>query len=471
MEIPGKTMNNDALLKYAFILFVSFVLSFFVQEFFDFNTILLTIGVIFIVSLSFISPRFALLLIIFSTLLSPEISLGQVPFHGARMRAVVVRFEDILLIIVTISWLAQIAITKKAYTIPNTPLFKHFSLFLLITLLATLKGAFFNWLSPATGFFYFLKITEYFLLYLMVANNLKNTQQIKMYTAAFLLVALIVCIYCSFQVGIIPRISAPFEGEAEPNTLGGYFIIILGVSIGLALYVPSTRKKVFYLSLSGLLISLSFHTQSRATYAGIVPLFLTFLVIGRNRRAHIIAGILIILLLFAINALVIPGVVTTRIKHTFKADQRRDTPEVGFRKLDTSSMDRVYKAMEIVKFWMEEPILGYGLMGRGFIDGQYIRILAESGLMGMMAFIWLMGSLFKKVRETTRITTNDPFAQGLSVGFTAALVGIMVHAIPTNSILIIIRIAEPLWFLAAMVMMYPKLVAIPDRRIYIKEND
>ena len=464
-------MNNDVLLKYVFILVVSFILSFFVQEFFDFNTILVTIGVIFIVSLSFISPRFALLLIIFSTLLSPEISLGQIPFHGARMRAVVVRFEDILLIIVTISWLAQIAITKKAYTIKNTPLFKHFSLFLLITLLATLKGAFFNWLSPATGFFYFLKITEYFLLYLMVANNLKDTQQIKMYTAAFLLVALIVCIYCSFQIGIIPRISAPFEGEAEPNTLGGYFLIILGVSLGLALYIPSTGKRVFYIALAALLLYLSFHTQSRATYAGIAPLFLTFLVIGRNRRAYVIGGLAVIILLFAINALVLPGVVTARIQHTFKSDQRRDTPEVGFTKLDTSSMDRVYKTIEVLDAWQLEPILGYGIMGLGFIDGQYIRILAESGLLGMMAFIWLMLNLFKRVRETTRITTNDPFAQGLSVGFTAALVAIMVHAIPTNSILIIIRIAEPLWFLAAMVVMYPRLIATPDRKIYIKEND
>jgi hypothetical protein len=52
--------------------------------------------------------------------------------------------------------------------------------------------------------------------------------------------------------------------------------------------------------------------------------------------------------------------------------------------------------------------------------------------------------------------SQDPFDKGLSIGFIAGFTGLLFHAIGANTF-IIVRIMEPFWFIAAMVMMIPSL--------------
>ena len=50
--------------------------------------------------------------------------------------------------------------------------------------------------------------------------------------------------------------------------------------------------------------------------------------------------------------------------------------------------------------WKKNPFFGYGVTGQGFIDGQYIRNLVETGALGLSVFIVLLISIF---RNTLRI--------------------------------------------------------------------
>jgi O-antigen ligase len=79
----------------------------------------------------------------------------------------------------------------------------------------------------------------------------------------------------------------------------------------------------------------------------------------------------------------------------------------------------------------------------------------ETGLFGLGSFIVLLWVI---LRRTLRIykTTADDFYEGLSIGFLAATVGMITHALTANTF-IIIRIMEPYWFFAAMVLMVPQL--------------
>jgi len=54
------------------------------------------------------------------------------------------------------------------------------------------------------------------------------------------------------------------------------------------------------------------------------------------------------------------------------------------------------------------------------------------------------------------ITEKDEFSRGLAMGFLAAFVGLIVMGFGAN-IFVIVRIAEPFWFLAACVMVLPQL--------------
>jgi hypothetical protein len=105
---------------------------------------------------------------------------------------------------------------------------------------------------------------------------------------------------------------------------------------------------------------------------------------------------------------------------------------------------------EALSDWHKEPILGYGITGYKFMDAQYPRILVETGIVGMLAFFWLIYALFQVGINTWRSAPND-LMRGLSVGLTAGLLGLLLHAVGANTF-ILVRIMEPFWFLVGIVI-------------------
>jgi O-antigen ligase len=84
------------------------------------------------------------------------------------------------------------------------------------------------------------------------------------------------------------------------------------------------------------------------------------------------------------------------------------------------------------------------------MDAQYPRILVETGIIGMLAFAWLIYAIFHAGLTTWRYAQDD-LLRGLSVGLIAGLVGLLVHAIGANTF-IIVRIMEPFWCLTGIVV-------------------
>jgi O-antigen ligase len=95
------------------------------------------------------------------------------------------------------------------------------------------------------------------------------------------------------------------------------------------------------------------------------------------------------------------------------------------------------------------------------MDAQYPRILVETGIVGLLAFAWLVHALFRVGLRTWR-NAQDDLVRGLSVGFIAGLVGLLVHAIGANTF-IIVRIMEPFWFLAGIIVV---LSAMDEASMY-----
>jgi O-antigen ligase len=91
------------------------------------------------------------------------------------------------------------------------------------------------------------------------------------------------------------------------------------------------------------------------------------------------------------------------------------------------------------------------------MDAQYPRILVETGVVGMLAFAWLIYALFRVVLSAWR-EQQDDLLRGLSVGLIAGLVGLLVHAVGANTF-IIVRIMEPFWFTTGLVI---SLAALKD---------
>jgi O-antigen ligase len=249
------------------------------------------------------------------------------------------------------------------------------------------------------------------------------------------------------------RVSAPFEGETgEPNTLGGYLVFMGMIVLGLLARTENLKIKQLLIVLLVAVIPPFLFTQSRSSYLAFIPAILT-LGLMLEKRAIMVG---LILMAFIVSPLFLPAAVKDRILFTFT---QREHPGqqviVGNVRLDTSTSARLRSWQNALRDWTKHPVLGYGVTGYKFVDAQYPRTLAETGIIGFAAFIFLLYSIFK-LAITNLKELKTPYLQGLTIGFLAGYIGLLFHAIGANTF-IIVRIMEPFWFMAGIITVLPQL--------------
>lgn len=402
--------------------------------------------------ITFINTDVALIILIFSMLLSPELQIAQVP-----ARAVVVRIDDILIIVVFFSWLAKMAINKELGLLKRTPLNPLIITYILVCIFSTGIGILTGHIQPVKSFFYILKYIEYFMLFFLVINNIRDKKQIKTLVIVFLITCVLTSTYALATVRIIGRATGPFEGVAgEPNTLGGYLVLLFAIVAGIFLYSPSRRWLFWCGGLIFLIFLALIQTLSRGSYLAFIFMYLTLTILTRRRRLLLI-GILILSII--ILPFIVPTKVVNRIKGTFTLGEVYEP--LGRRiVLDKSTAMRIESWENTFKKWTRRPFLGYGASGVGLVDTQFPRVLGETGIIGFLVFTLLLITIFRSSFYTFN-NIEDDWSRGLSLGFLAGFIGLLVHSFAADTF-IIVRIMEPFWFLTAMVVMLPGLPEVAE---------
>jgi len=288
-------------------------------------------------------------------------------------------------------------------------------------------------------------------------NNLRDREHGWRLVGAAFITAAIVSVIGLAQVPSGERVSAPFEGEiGEPNTFGGYLLFMMAIAAGIAFETENTRRRAQCLILLGVMAVPFFFTLSRASYLGLIP---AFLVIARfsTRRRLVVGLILLGLVTSPVLIFVAPKSVKDRVTYTFKEEKGSDTVRVGKVAFDPSTSARLLSFKSALAGFVQRPIFGWGVTGFGFMDAQYARVLAETGLVGLAAFLWLMWAVGRHALDVYA-TRGDPDERGLVLGFLAGFAGLLVHAFGSNTF-IIVRIMEPFWLITGIVMMIPALEA------------
>jgi len=406
------------------ILLVAFSLAFFIPTMSAGKTIAVAAGII-LFTVSFVSSQGALYILVFSMLLGPEIIVGET--SGASLgRGITLRLDDFILLVIGFGWLARTAIYKELGLFLKTPLNKPIAFYIIACLISTLIGALMGRVDLKTGFLFVLKYFEYIIIYFMVLNHVHDKKQIQ----HFLWALLIACVIVSFiGIGQIPggeRVSAPFEGGGEPNTFGGYLVLMMAITIGLFLATEVWRERLIY----GCITLIAF-----------IPL-----------RKLIIIGLLFLAVLLPITS---PQVVKERITYTFTQQAQSGQVQVANIKLDTSTSARLSSWQVALRDTTKHPIFGFGVTGYHFVDAQYLRVLVETGVIGMFSFILLLSAILKHGVTIFR-RSSDVLYKGLAMGFLAGFIGLLVHAVGANTF-IIVRIMEPFWFVLGMVARIPAL--------------
>jgi O-antigen ligase len=384
-------------------------------------------------------------------LLSPEFNIGDT--EGASLgRGVTLRFEDLLLCMIGFSWFAKNAVNKELGLFLKTPLNKPIFLYILACLISTAFGVMDGAVEAKTGSLFVLKYIEYFIVYFMVVNHLKSTDQTKRLVFCLLLTCFITAVIGILQIPGGGRVSAPFEGGVgEPNTFGGYLLFLGAITAGLFLKAEKGRSKQLFIFLTLAIVPPLLFTQSRTSYLGLI---VTCFVIGMLMRHRIVVTSLLTLSLL-LSPFFLPREVKERILFTFTQPEESGQIHMGEIRLDTSTSARIVSLKQIMEDWPKKPIFGYGITGHQFIDSQYPRTLIETGILGLIAFLYLLYSLLKLIINRMRDVKTQYF-RGITIGFFAGYIGLLFHALGANTF-IIVRVMEPFWFFTGIIAVLPEL--------------
>ena len=412
--------------------------------------------------ISFLSTELAIYFLIFSMLLSPELVMAPLP-----QRNISVRMDDILIVIVSIGWLAKNAVHEELGLFVKTPLNKAILYYVIGCVAATLFGMAFGKVKPLQGTMFLIKYIEYFFIFFIAVNNIHSREQIKRYLIAILATAAIVSVYAIIQIPLGERVDVTFQGKSgEPNTLGGYLVLVASILIGIMVSYDSPVVRVSSFSLLAITSVPLLYTLSRSSWMALAAMYLVFLVF--SRRVLLFVTVLLVVILFA--GVIMPQKVRQRYRETFmeRPTEGPQQVKIGGHYLDLSASERIISYRKILEDIKDHPVLGYGITGYGFIDGQFFRTLIETGLVGLATFIYLLYKAFIVTLQVYKNTQDDLF-RGISLGMLAGLVALTAHALSANTF-IIIRIMEPFWLLMALVVasenIPPVAAVIPGEGAY-----
>lgn len=292
----------------------------------------------------------------------------------------------------------------------------------------------------------------------MATSHIKSMKTVRRYLTLLLLTALVVTIYSTLQIPSGVRVSAPFEGKGgEANTLGGYLILIMFIVIGMM----TGMKKTTHIAAAGtflmmMLVPFAF-TLSRSSWLGFFPGLLTVIFLSEKRKVIIT----VVVIAAAMSPALIPEAVYERVQYTFSDENalRTDVVDVGNTALDPSTSLRIQSWTYTLEQWMERPVFGWGVTGAGFKDAQFFRVLAETGAVGFMLFLWMLYSIYRTARNALDKIDKKvfPVYHGLIIGFIGAYMGLIFHAVGANTF-IIVRVMEPMWLVMSMIVMLPDLL-------------
>ncbi len=352
------------------------------------------------------SFMFPTTILLFSLLiLLPKVGLLKVP--GTYIQ---IRYDDFIFVLMAFSFL--LLILKRGYFV-TTHFTKVILLFISVTGLSLVDGILQDTVSPMlAGLFWFRTIQYVSLLYITI-NLLTKQNHIIIAFKSIACTFFIAVIYGIFQIfGLVPIFSTMdatragvlvySEGLPAMSIFAGHYdfavdlVLAILISTGLSFLMSRMWKATF-----GLLAFLFFtmllfttHRTSLAAFFVILPLFCLW---NNVKRSTVFAIALLFVLTF-------PLLLSSFIYEIRTGEHNLDTAEfydtsriVKYLHSDVSFMARLEggwpRALE--KF-NTNRLLGSGPSALGeATDSYYLRLLGESGILGVLGFTLLMYTMIK----------------------------------------------------------------------------
>jgi len=412
--------------------------------------------------LTFFRPKIGLTIMLLFIMVSTDM-----PMRGESVgsRAVTIRIEDLVLVLVSGGWLLNRARSRSLALSRNVPVNRAILPMALMIILSMIFGQLQGTADLRSSLLFGMKRLEYFWIFFMALNLIETEAEAWRAARLFLGASAVIAMIGAVQFFLFP-ISALTAGGAtstlgfgRANTFADFLLIVIGLALGLMIFARTRQELLltaggFILFLAALLL-----TKSRGAYVSLLPLLVVVLLVTRSPRLVTVLWILSGLTAgyFAIK-LAVGGEPELLISHHYD--------DFGYQ---FASIGRVAKEgiegdsslyVRYAYFWQDvERALKYPLLGRGvgsvplaFFDVHYKRELHETGLLGLLAFFIMNGTILLTAFRFYLRTAN-PLYKGLAVGFFGGHVGILVHALTIENFYTIFNM-EAFWFFLALLMVF-----------------
>ncbi len=410
---------------------------------------------------TFYFPRFGLFIMLFFVMISTDMPLGG----KDSVRQTTVRFEDVVLILVSIGWILNKARTRSLSSIKENRLYKPILAMSSIIIIATIFGFFQNTVQLHKGILYSMKRLEYFWIFFMTYNLMETREDAWLSIKIFLWGSAAISIIGIFQFTIFPLSSLAAGGSTatagfgRANTLADFYLIILGVVMGLFIYCRDKKRLSIYAILILLFATAIIMTKSRGAYVSIPFIFLVIAYFSRNMKFIIVIVCLAsIALIYQFGSIFITDQTTKFLYDRQGEDIKNQVSSIGEVMKKGPSADSSFNTRYVSWINAKPEIYKYPLLGHGVgsmplyaFDNQYVAEVYDTGMIGLIAFLFLNVVIFLTVLHLYYIT-NDDFTKGLSLGYLGAQMGILVHGITITNFYTIINM-EAFWFILAIIML------------------
>jgi hypothetical protein len=229
------------------------------------------------------------------------------------------------------------------------------------------------------------------------------------------------------------------------NSFSCYVTFISVLLLGIVL---RTRSRVMgigcVLGIAFLLYSILF-SFSRTAYVSLGVSLLTFLFlpVARIRKIMLVvfscAGLVVILLMTPVS-------VIHRAFDVYLTLAGRQTA--------LSFFYRIRSWKEALRGFLENPILGQGTWYYAIRDNFFVKIAAESGLVGSLAFITLIYLILRSERRAFSACPEDGLVKGITLGLYPASIGFLIVFNLSGDFPLVHRVTGTFWIVLALILKY-----------------
>ncbi|HKV85640.1 MAG TPA: O-antigen ligase family protein [Ktedonobacterales bacterium] len=241
---------------------------------------------------------------------------------------------------------------------------------------------------------------------------------------------------------------------AQPNPFAAYMNLALPLALALALFARDRRERWVAGSASVILFAAEYLAHSRGALLGLVGALVVIAALGwrRERQAIIAACVAIPVVALVWVAGLIPARLTTAVTNQFHVAGTTVCGQVDAR--DFSTVERIAHWVAGLRMFAAHPILGVGAgnygaayprfacadwpIPLGHAHNYYINTAAELGVIGLAAFLALVGCALALGWRAARRGSNDDGAKNvlpsfgaapraLAIGLLAVLVAVTIH--------------------------------------------